>query len=174
MKNTDVFSINKARFGFAYQYKFALYSIFQKINQGTIAKAFVDYFFGNNGYSIDLVITDNTDKSFAYEIKTGETFINDRNNCFEEALKNLFTFERDNNCKLYVVIPVNKGNEESSKLPYKFLQSWTDLNFIKVNTGKNNLNETPRETANRYYNEFNFNEMYCNFVVGDGVKKSRC
>jgi len=168
----NLHSINKARFGFAYQYKYALLRILQLFNKGKLIEAYIDFPFSKDN-SIDILIkVQNPNEHLVYEIKTGADFVEDKRNELKDSLRTLYTFRetQSKECKMHIIIP-EPDIDSFQGFPSNFLQNWNDLLFICRNPNtKNNYNETPQEVSERCYKEFNFNE-FCSIQEFKGFVK---
>ncbi|OGS46359.1 MAG: hypothetical protein A2539_06380 [Elusimicrobia bacterium RIFOXYD2_FULL_34_15] len=151
-------SINKARFGFAYQYKFALLKILQYLSHGQLRKAFIDYSFSDKNYSIDILLHLNNE-NLIYEIKTGKNFI--ENNTLEmgKVLKSINNYCNKNKVdNIFIVMP---SPQDLFDFPTEYISNWYDLQYIKnpkIKTDK----ETPEEKAIKLYKKFKFSDIDVN------------
>lgn len=150
----NIYSINKSRIGYAYQYKYALLKILEFMLKGRLTSARVDFPFEGGGsykYSLSIDIKlelKNPEEKFIYEIKTGKNF--KQNNTKQElkkTLRNFYLFER----KLSNKISCTKFIIISPEIKSKILEYWDDLLFIANNRIRNSSGENQKTVQKRVF-----------------------
>ncbi len=150
----NIYSINKSRIGYAYQYKYALLIILKFMLAGRLKSARIDLPFSSGKFinlSLDINLElMNPNEYNIYEIKTGDDFKKDKIEELKKTLRNIYLYEKTINldCKKYIVI--------SPEVESRLLEHWNDFKFIKSNNRKNLHNETQGDVRNRVFKAFDF------------------
>jgi len=155
-KMNKLFSINKSRLGFNYQYKFALLEILKYALRGRLREAYVDYGFAykrERSLSVDILLKFE-DKIHIYEVKTGEEFKKDPIEELRQVFKTLFLYEKYERamglrgaCARFLII--------SPEAESKIHDHWSDFEFLKSNRRKKNSGENKDQVYHRVIEQFN-------------------
>ena len=163
---SDIYSINKSRIGYAYQYKYALLKILKFMLAGRLRSIRVDFpFFPNSLINLSLDVKlelMDPNESYVYEIKTGDNFKGSKIEELKKVLKNLYLFEqcnKGNNCKKFIVI--------SPEVKSQILDHWNDFLFIKSRNRKNLHNENQTKVQKRVFDKLSFDTNLC---MGDFIR----
>jgi len=150
----DIYSINKSRIGYAYQYKYALLIILKFMLAGRLKSAKINEPFSLNEFinlSLDIKLElMNPDEVYIYEIKTGDDFKKDKIEELKKTLRNLYLYEKNINicCKKFIII--------SPEVKSGILEHWNDFLFITSNRRENLHKETQKDVQNRVFQNFGF------------------
>ena len=153
----ELYSINKSRLGYAYQYKYALLCILKFLLGGRLRKAWIDFPFSyrdfvNLSLDINLELM-NPDATHIYEVKTGDDFKTDRIEQLKKVLKNLYFYEKNNglHCDKFIII--------SPEVESKILEHWNDFLFVKSRNKRNLHREKQSDVQNRVFSQFALNAI---------------
>ena len=153
----ELYSINKSRIGYAYQYKYTLWQLLKFMETGRLVEAYVDFPFtysSSINLSLDLKFdfTD-SDETYIYEIKSGNDFKEDKIEELKRVLKNLYFYEqtRGDHCKKFIIF----APEAQSRI----LDHWSDFQAIHEKIKTRLGGEKQREVQTRLYQQFEFEKL---------------
>lgn len=154
---SEVYSINKSRFGYSYQYKYALLVILKFLLSGRLKDIRIDLPFqsGKNiNLSIDVKLElKNPDSINIYEIKTGDNFKQDKIAELKKSLEHLYLYEEiiKSDCQKFIII--------SPEVESEILEHWND--FLLIKSGKKmsvSHKESQKDIQKRVFASFGFGD----------------
>ena len=159
----EVYSINKSRFGYDYQYKYALLTILKSMLAGRLKRAWVDYPFssgGNINLSLDIRIElMNPNEYCIYEVKTGDNFKRDNIEGLKGVLRSLYHYTQGNKKISYKVFIIISPDAESMIYEY-----WNDFQFIQTGGRANLHGEAKNDVLGRLFGQFDFGVKKTDFA----------
>ncbi|NQV17402.1 MAG: hypothetical protein HQ534_02495 [Armatimonadetes bacterium] len=152
---SKLYSINKSRTGYAYQYKHILLQLLKFIKSGRLTEAHIDFPFTCSQHvnlSLDAKFVF-TDKTYIYEIKSGDDFKEDKVEELKHVLRNLYFYEQAYNtkCDKFIII--------APDIRSRILEHWDNFQFIQENKKINSQGEKQAHVRDRVYLQFGFDEL---------------
>lgn len=158
---TEIYSINKSRFGYSYQYKYALLVVLKFLLSGRLKDIKIDMPF-QSGKNINLSIDIrleliNPDGINIYEVKTGDNFKQDKIKELKKTLEHLYLYEEliKSNCQKFIII--------SPEVESEILEHWND--FLLIKSGKKmsvSHQEPQKDIQKRVFASFGFGDKGVN------------
>jgi len=147
-------SILLSRRGYAYQDKYALLTFLEFFCKHDLKEFYLDYPFGEEDKSLDILVVTRASQGHAYEIKTGEKFKRDKYKELGQTLKSLYSYQNSRmECKMHLII--------SEAFRAGLSEHWSCFKFIheKGRTARNSRGETMLSVAKRYHCKFEFEDI---------------
>lgn len=150
----ELYSINKSRIGYAYQYKYTLLQLLKSILSGRLAEVYVDFPFTYSrsiNLSLDARFEFKTpDETHIYEIKSGNDFKEDKIEELKIVLRNLYFYEQayEIRCKKFIIF--------TPEAKSRILDHWADFQAVKEKIKTRLDGERQRDIQKRLYRQFEF------------------
>ncbi len=150
----ELYSINRSRIGYAYQYKYTLLQILKFLLSGRLAEVYVDFPFAYSrsiNLSLDARFEFKTpDETHIYEIKSGNDFKEDKIEELKIVLRNLYFYEQAYKirCKKFIIF--------TPEVKSRILDHWADFQAVKEKIKTRLDGEKQRNIQERLYQQFEF------------------